>query len=75
MVLIQKVCQDYHIDFETMILACATCKADPNSVIAQAQDLAVLVMIAFLMVGLGCVALIVYNFVRKQRLLSETTAV
>jgi hypothetical protein len=58
-----------------MILACATCKADPNSIIAQAQDLAVLVMIGFLMLGLGCVALIVYNFVRKQRLLSTTTTV
>ncbi len=56
-----------------MTLACATCKADPNSITAQAQDLAVLVMIGFLMIGLSCVALIVYNFVRKQKMLAVST--
>lgn len=50
-----------------MLLACATCKADPNSLIAQAQDLAVLVMLGFLAIGLFCVALIVFNFVRRQQ--------
>lgn len=53
-----------------MILACATCKADPNSLIAQAQDLAVLVMIGFLLLGMSCVGLIVFNFIRKQRRLA-----
>ena len=48
-------------------LACATCKADPNSIMAQAQDLAVLVLLGFLALGMGCVGLIVYNFVRKQQ--------
>lgn len=48
-------------------LACATCKADPNSVIAQAQDIAVLVMLAFLMLGMACAALVVFNFARKQQ--------
>ena len=48
-------------------LACATCKADPNSIMAQAQDLAVLVLLGFLALGMGCVGLIVYNFARKQR--------
>ncbi len=48
-------------------LACATCKADPNSVMAQAQDLAVLVLLGFLALGMGCVGLIVYNFARKQQ--------
>ena len=50
-----------------MTLACATCKADPNSVIAQAQDIAVLVMLAFLVLGMSFVGLIVWNFVRKQQ--------
>lgn len=50
-----------------MFLACATCKADPNSVIAQAQDIAVLVMLAFLALGMACVGLIIFNFVRKQQ--------
>ncbi len=49
------------------LLACATCKADPNSLIAQAQDLAVLVMLGFLMLGMACVALVVFNFARKQQ--------
>jgi hypothetical protein len=48
-------------------LACATCKADPNSVIAQAQDIAVLVMLGFLVLGMACVALVVFNFARKQQ--------
>lgn len=51
-------------------LACATCKADPNSVIAQAQDIAVLVMLGFLVLGMACVALVVFNFARKQQRLS-----
>lgn len=50
-----------------MTLSCATCKADPNSLIAQAQDLAVLVMIGFLVLGMACVGLIVMNFARRQR--------
>ncbi len=49
------------------LLACATCKADPNSVIAQAQDIAVLVMLGFLVLGMACVALVVFNFARKQQ--------
>lgn len=53
-----------------MLLACATCKADPNSVIAQAQDIAVLVMLGFLVLGMACVALVVFNFARKQQRLS-----
>jgi hypothetical protein len=49
-----------------MTLACATCKVDPNSLIAQAQDLAVLVMIGFLALGMACVGLIIFHFARKQ---------
>lgn len=49
------------------LIACATCKVDPNSVMAQAQDLAVIVMLGFLVLGLACVGLIVLNFARKQR--------
>jgi hypothetical protein len=48
------------------ILACATCRPDPGSVIAQAQDSAVLVMLGVLVIGLGCVALILANLIRKQ---------
>lgn len=51
-------------------LACATCRPDPGSVMAQAQDLAVLVMLGFLAIGMSAVGLIVFNFVRKQRRLS-----
>jgi hypothetical protein len=49
------------------LLACATCRPDPGSLMAQAQDLAVLVMLGFLMLGMGAVGLIVMNFARKQR--------
>lgn len=52
------------------LLACATCRPDPGSVIAQAQDLAVLVMLGFLVVGMGCIALILFNLVRKQQRLA-----
>lgn len=51
-------------------LACATCRPDPGSVMAQAQDMAVLVMLGFLALGLSAVGLIVFNFVRKQRRLA-----
>ncbi len=47
-------------------IACATCKVDPNSLTAQAQDLAVIVMLGFLMLGMAFVALIIFNFARKQ---------
>jgi hypothetical protein len=49
------------------LLACATCRPDPGSLMAQAQDMAVLVMLGFLMLGMGAVGLIVMNFARKQR--------
>lgn len=55
-----------------MILACATCRPDPGSLMAQAQDMAVLVMLGFLMLGMGAVGLIVMNFTRKQRENSAT---
>lgn len=48
-------------------LACATCRPDPGSVTAQAQDMAVLVMLGFLVIGMACVALVLFNFTRKQR--------
>ncbi len=48
-------------------LACATCKADPGSIMSHAQDIAVLVMLGFLTLSMGFVALIVFNFVRKQQ--------
>ncbi len=34
---------------------------------AQAQDMAVLVMLGFLMLGMGAIGLIVMHFARKQR--------
>jgi CHASE1-domain containing sensor protein len=49
------------------LLACATCRPDPSSVIAQAQDSAVLVMLGVLVLGLGCVALILVHLIRKQQ--------
>ncbi len=42
---------------------------------AQAQDLAVLVMLGFLMLGMGAVGLIVMNFARKQRQSAPTADV
>ena len=53
-------------------LACATCRPDPGSLMAQAQDMAVLVMLGFLALGMMSVGLIVFQFVRKQRRLSAT---
>lgn len=50
-----------------LFLACATCRPDPGSTAAQAQDMAVLVMLGFLAVGMGCVALILVNLIRKQQ--------
>lgn len=54
------------------MIACATCRPDPGSLMAQAQDMAVLVMLGFLMLGMGAVGLIVMNFTRKQRENSAT---
>lgn len=51
-------------------IACATCRPDPGSLMAQAQDTAVLVMLGFLALGMGAVGLIFMNFVRKQSRLS-----
>lgn len=52
------------------LLACATCRPDPGSLIGQAQDQAVLVMLGFLVIGMGCVALILFNLIRKQQRLA-----
>ena len=49
------------------IFACATCRPDPGSVIAQAQDSAVLVMLGVLVIGLGCVASVLAHLIRKQQ--------
>ncbi|HYF36967.1 MAG TPA: hypothetical protein VD994_16840 [Prosthecobacter sp.] len=49
------------------LFACATCRPDPGSVIAQAQDSAVLVMLGVLVLGMGCVALILAHLIRKQQ--------
>ena len=57
------------------LLACATCRPDPGSLMAQAQDMAVLVMLGFLMLGMGAVGLIVMNFARKQRQSAPTADV
>jgi len=56
-------------------IACATCRPDPGSVIAQAQDMAVLVMLGFLAIGMSAIGLIVFNFVRRQNRLSADAAV
>jgi len=56
-------------------LACATCRPDPGSVIAQAQDMAVLVMLGFLAIGMSAIGLIIFNFVRKQNRLSADAQV
>jgi hypothetical protein len=56
------------------ILACATCKPDAGSIMAHAQDSAVLVMLGFLVIGFAFVGLIVFNFVRRQRALGSTNA-
>lgn len=58
----------------TFILACATCKPDAGSIMAHAQDSAVLVMLGFLVLGFAFVGLIVFNFVRRQRALGSTNA-
>ena len=51
----------------SLLLACATCRPDPGSIIAQAQDSAVLVMLGFLVIGMGCVALIVRQLISRQQ--------
>ena len=57
-----------------LLLACATCKPDAGSIMAHAQDSAVLVMLGTLVLGFGCIGLIVINFVRRQRAFSSTDA-
>lgn len=56
------------------LLACATCKPDAGSIIAHAQDTAVLVMLGFLVLGFACIGLIILNFARRQRALSSPEA-
>lgn len=53
-------------------IACATCRPEAGSLMAQAQDLAVLVMLGFLVAGMGCVGLIIMNFARKQSSVSTS---
>lgn len=48
-------------------LACATCLIDPGSAIYQAQQGAVLFMLAVVFAMLGTLAFIFLNFARKQR--------
>jgi hypothetical protein len=55
-------------------IACATCRPDPGSLMAQAQDAAVLVMLGFLMISFGAVGLTLVHFFRKQSQLSSDSS-
>ena len=49
------------------LIACATCRPEAGSLSAQAQDLAVLVMLGGLFFGMLFVGLIFFNLIRKQQ--------
>jgi hypothetical protein len=48
------------------LIACATCKADPDSAVAKAQDAAVLVMLAVLAFGMITAFSFILYFIRKH---------
>lgn len=56
------------------VLACATCTVDPDSPLYQAQQGAVLFMLAVVFSMLGMLAFIFVNFARKQRRALEAQA-
>ncbi len=53
------------------LIACATCSPDPGSLMAQAQDQAVLLMLGFLAMIFSVLFYTIFTFARRQRRFSE----
>lgn len=57
------------------LLACATCRPDPGSLMAQAQDQAVLLMLGFLAIVFSVIFFTIFSFARRQRRFAAAEAV
>lgn len=55
------------MNFLTPIIACATCLPDQGTDVARAANMAILFMVAVIVMMLGLLLKIIFNFARKQR--------
>lgn len=49
------------------IIACATCLPDQGSDVARAANMAILFMVVVVLLMLGLLLKVIFNFARKQR--------
>ena len=49
------------------IIACATCLPDQGSEVARAANMAILFMVVVVLLMLGLLLKVIFNFARKQR--------
>ncbi len=54
------------------IIACATCLPDQGTDVARAANMAILFMVVVVMLMLGLLIKIIFNFARKQRQYTNT---
>ncbi len=56
----------------TPLIACATCLPDQGTDVARAANMAILFMVVVIMLMLGLLLKIIFNFARKQREYTNT---
>ena len=56
------------------LLACATCKTDPNTALGQAANGAIYVMFGAMTIVFGGFSAVIVSFVRKQRAIGRKLA-
>tara|TARA_R110002049_G_scaffold37636_6_gene118053 strand:- start:1557 stop:1757 length:201 start_codon:yes stop_codon:yes gene_type:complete len=57
-----------------LLVACATCRPDPGSLMAQAQDQAVLFMLGALGLIFGVIFYTIFSFSRRQKRFAASQA-
>ena len=60
------------MNFSDSIIACATCLPDQGTDVARAANMAILFMVVVVMLMLGLLIKIIFNFARKQRQYTNT---
>ncbi len=60
--------------FISSVIACVTCRPDPGSLMAQAQDKAVLFMLAALALVFAVLFYTIYSFARRQKQFAASQA-
>jgi len=64
----------FNMNFLPSIFACATCLPDQNTEVAKAANLAIFFMVGVVVLVLGVVLKIMFNFARKQRQFSDNNS-